>query len=58
MIKKYLPIWPDHIENKVVLWQALINKKQQKKLNVLFEAGEDFHILIMNVESFLYSKRE
>ena len=23
---------PDHIENKVVLWQANINKKQQKKV--------------------------
>ena len=48
--------FPDHIEHKVVLWQALINKKQQTKLNVLFEAGEDFHILIMNVESFSTQK--
>ena len=42
----------DHIEKKVVLWQSNINKKQQKKLDVLFEEGHDFHILIMNVESF------
>jgi len=48
--------FPDHIEHKVVLWQALINKKQQTKLNGLFEAGEDFHILIMNVESFSTQK--
>jgi len=47
---------PDHVENKVVLWQALINQKQQKKLNVLFEEGEDFHILIMNVEAFSTQK--
>ena len=38
---------PDHIENRVVLWQANINKKQQKKLDVLFEPGENFHILII-----------
>ena len=47
---------PDHIENRVVLWQANINKKQQKKLDVLFEPGENFHILIMNVESFSTQK--
>ena len=47
---------PDHVESKVVLWQALINQKQQKKLNVLFEEGEDFHILIMNVEAFSTQK--
>ena len=48
--------FPDHIEHKVVLWQALINKKQQKKLDTLFEEGEDFHVLIMNVESFSTQK--
>jgi SNF2 family DNA or RNA helicase len=46
----------DHIEKKVVLWQSNINKKQQQKLNVLFEEGQDFHILIMNVESFSTKK--
>ena len=48
--------FPEHIETKSVLWQALINKKQQKKLDVLFEEGEDFHLLIMNVESFSTQK--
>ena len=43
---------PDHIENVSVLWQALINKKQQSKLDRLFETGHDLHILIMNVEAF------
>ena len=43
---------PDHVENKVVLWQALINKKQENKLKVLFKPEEDLHILIMNVEAF------
>ena len=46
----------DHIEKKVVLWQSNINKKQQKKLDVLFEEGQDFHVLIMNVESFSTKK--
>jgi SNF2 family DNA or RNA helicase len=43
---------PDHIENVTVLWQSNINKKQQKKLDRLFETGQDLHILIMNVEAF------
>ena len=47
---------PDHIDKKVVLWQANINDKQQKKLNTLFEPGEDLHILLMNVESFSTKK--
>jgi SNF2 family DNA or RNA helicase len=47
---------PDHIDKKVVLWQATINDKQQKKLNTLFESGEDLHILLMNVESFSTKK--
>ena len=42
----------DHVENKAVLWQSLINKKQQEKLNTLFETDENLHILIMNVEAF------
>ena len=28
---------PDHIENVTVLWQSNINKKQQEKLESLFE---------------------
>ena len=44
----------DHIEKKMVLWQANINKTQQQKLDTLFEPGEDLHILIMNVEAFSY----
>ena len=47
---------PDHIENVTVLWQALINKKQQSKLNTLFEVSNDLHILIMNVEAFSTDK--
>jgi SNF2 family DNA or RNA helicase len=46
----------DHIDYKCVLWQSLINAKQQKKLNTLFETGEDLHILIMNVESLSTKK--
>ena len=42
----------DHVEKKAVLWQSLINKKQQEKLNTLFETDENLHILIMNVEAF------
>ena len=40
-----------HIKPKTVLWQALINQKQQKLLDTLFEPGLDFHILVMNVEA-------
>jgi len=47
---------PDHIENVTVLWQALINKKQQSKLNTLFEVSNDLHIFIMNVEAFSTDK--
>ena len=52
-----LPIHlPDHIDKKIVLWQAMINKTQEKKLNTLFESGEELHILIMNVEAFSTKK--
>jgi len=47
---------PDHIENVAVLWQANINKKQQEKLDTLFQTGHDLHILIMNVEAFSTEK--
>jgi len=40
----------------MVLWQAMINKTQEKKLNSLFETGEELHILIMNVEAFSTKK--
>ena len=46
----------DHIEHKNILWQSLINIKQQKKLDSLFETGEDLHILVMNVESLSTKK--
>ena len=46
----------DHVEKKTILWQSLINKKQQEKLNTLFETDEDLHILIMNVEAFSTTK--
>ena len=47
---------PDHVEHKAVLWQANINAKQQKKLDVLFQTGTDLHILVMNVEAFSTKK--
>ena len=46
----------DHIEHKNILWQSLINVTQQRKLNSLFETGEDLHILVMNVESLSTKK--
>ena len=46
----------DHIDKKVVLWQALINKTQQSKLDTLFKPGVDLRILIMNVEAFSTKK--
>ena len=46
----------NHIEKKTVLWQALINKKQQAKLDTLFKSEVDLHILIMNVEAFSTKK--
>ena len=46
----------DHIDKKMVLWHAMINKTQEKKLETLFEVGEDLHILIMNVEAFSTKK--
>ena len=46
----------DHIEYTSVLWQSLINAKQQKKLDTLFESGEDLHVLVMNVEALSTKK--
>ena len=46
----------DHINHKTVLWQPLITKSQTKKLDSLFETGEDLHILIMNVEALSTKK--
>ena len=46
----------NHIQKKAVLWQALINKKQQAKLDTLFKPEVDLHILIMNVEAFSTKK--
>ncbi len=47
---------PDHIENVTVLWQPNITKKQQEKLETLFEIGTALHILIMNVEALSTDK--
>ncbi len=47
---------PDHINQTSVLWQAMINKKQQKELDKLFTPGEDLHILNMNVEALSTKK--
>ena len=56
MTLKYLHTLVDHIEKKAVLWQALINQKQQAKLDSLFKPEVDLHILIMNVEAFSTKK--
>ena len=48
--------FPKHIEKVTVLWQALINKKQDRILRTLFESDDKLHILCMNVESFSTSK--
>tara|TARA_E500000305_G_scaffold99738_1_gene92096 strand:- start:60 stop:1496 length:1437 start_codon:yes stop_codon:yes gene_type:complete len=51
-IPKHLP---DHIEKKMVLWKSSDKSGEQvKKLNILFQTGTEFHILIMNVEAFSY----
>ena len=46
----------EHINKKVVLWQSLINKTQQSKLDSLFKLGVDLRILVMNVEAFSTKK--
>jgi SNF2 family DNA or RNA helicase len=47
---------PDHIENTTVLWQPHITKTQREKLESLFEAETNMHILIMNVEALSTDK--
>ena len=47
---------PDHVEHTSILWQSMINKKQQTELDKVFATGEDLHILIMNVEAFSTKK--
>ena len=47
---------PNHIENVTVLWQSNITKKQQEKLETLFEIETAFHILVMNVEALSTDK--
>jgi len=47
---------PNHIDQTSVLWQAMINKKQQTELDKLFSTGEDLHILNMNVEALSTKK--
>jgi ribosomal protein S10 len=47
---------PNHIENVTVLWQPNITKKQQEKLETLFEIETALHILIMNVEALSTEK--
>jgi len=43
-----LPIHlPKHIENVTIMWQSNITKKQQEKLETLFEIETALHILIM-----------
>ena len=38
------------------MWQPNITKKQQTKLETLFDLGTDLHILIMNVEALSTDK--
>ena len=45
-----------HIQKKIVLWKASITQKQRSKLESLFKAEVDLHILIMNVEAFSTEK--
>ena len=47
---------PNHIENVTVLWQPNITKKQEEKLESLFEVETALHILVMNVEAFSTDK--
>ena len=47
---------PKHIENVTVLWQSNITKKQEEKLESLFEIETALHILIMNVEALSTDK--
>jgi len=47
---------PKHIANVTILWQSNITKKQQQKLETLFEVEEALHILIMNVEALSTDK--
>jgi len=47
---------PNHIENVTVLWQPNITKKQQEKLETLYEIETALHILIMNVEALSTDK--
>ena len=47
---------PNHIENVTVLWQSNITKRQQEKLESLFEIETALHILIMNVEALSTDK--
>ena len=47
---------PEHIANVSILWQSNITKKQQAKLETLFEVEESLHILIMNVEALSTDK--
>ena len=47
---------PNHVENVTTLWQPNITKKQETKLNNLFDLGTDLHIFIMNVEALSTNK--
>ena len=47
---------PNHVAHVTTLWQSNITKKQQEKLESLFEVEESLHILIMNVEAFSTTK--
>jgi len=47
---------PNHIENKIVLWQSNITKKQEEQLNTILENETSLHILVMNVEALSTEK--
>jgi SNF2 family DNA or RNA helicase len=52
-IPKHLP---DHILHRVALWNSSPNKKEQKKLEKVFETTDDLCIFLMNIEALSTKK--
>ena len=44
----------DHIDKKMVLWQAMINKTQERKLNSLFEMFLGFWLDLRCIQVFYF----
>ena len=47
---------PEHILCQIAVWTSSPNKKEEKKLNKIFESTEDLCILLMNIEAFSTKK--